>query len=204
MMNTKFFVRILCVLLAVLMVLSVIMIVIPANAVSETDIQRLKERRLELEKQLSEQETLIQSLTENKSLIIDRKAALDKRIELNRESIKVMNEKISAYEELIEEKAKEVGQAQEAEKNQSALFRKRMRAMEEGGNYSYISFLLSATSVSDFLSRLGDIDDIMHYDQKLEEELRESRSTVEKLKKEYEQVCAEQSVVRGELDAKKL
>ena len=204
MKNQKFFVRFLCVLLAALMLLSLFVMVIPVRAVTESDIQALKVRRAELEKQLAEQDVLIQSLTENRSLIIDRKAALDKRIELNRESIELMTAQINAYEELIEEKAQEYSDAKDAETAQSELFRKRMRAMEEGGSYSYISFLFSASSVSDFLSRIGDIDDIMHYDQKLEEDLRESRSTVEKLKKEYEQAQQEQSAVRDELDAKKL
>ena len=203
MKNTKFFVRMLCVLLAVLMVLSLIVMVIPARAVSEADIQRLQARRVELEKQLAEQDALIQTLTENKSLIIDRKAALDRRIELNRESLELMVEQVDAYETLIEEKAQDLADARDAESAQSDLFRKRMRAMEEGGNYSYISFLFAANSVSEFLSRISDINDIMHYDQQLEEDLRSSRARVETLKKEYEQAQQSQATIRDEMTAKK-
>ena len=203
MKNQKFFVRFLCVFLAVLMILSVIMMVIPVRAVSENDIALLKARRVELEKQLADQEELIRSLTENRALIIDRKAALDRRIELNRESIDLMNEQIDAYETLIEEKAREYADAVEAESTQSDLFRKRVRAMEEGGNYSYIAFLFAAENVSDFLSRLSDIDDIMHYDRQLEDDLRESRALVEQLKKEYVRIQEEQSAVRDELTGKK-
>ncbi len=203
MKNQKFLVRFLCVFLAVLMILSVIMMVIPVRAVSENDIALLKARRVDLEKQLAEQDELIRTLTENKALIIDRKAALDKRIELNRENIDLMNEQIDAYETLIEEKAREYADAVEAENTQSDLFRKRVRAMEEGGNYSYIAFLFAAESVSDFLSRLGDIDDIMHYDRQLEDDLRESRARVDQLKKEYVRIQEEQSAVRDELTGKK-
>ena len=56
MKNQKFFVRFLCVLLAVLMVLSVLLMVIPVRAVSQADIQLLKDRRVALEKQLAEAE----------------------------------------------------------------------------------------------------------------------------------------------------
>ena len=203
MKNQKFMVRFLCVFLAVLMILSVIMMVIPVRAVSENDIALLKARRVDLEKQLAEQDELIRTLTENKALIIDRKAALDKRIELNRENIDLMNEQIDAYETLIEEKAREYADAVEAENTQSDLFRKRVRAMEEGGSYSYIAFLFAAESVSDFLSRLGDIDDIMHYDRQLEDDLRESRARVDQLKKEYVRIQEEQSAVRDELTGKK-
>ena len=203
MKNQKFLVRFLCVFLAVLMILSVIMMVIPVRAVSENDIALLKARRVDLEKQLAEQDELIRTLTENRALIIDRKAALDKRIELNRENIDLMNEQIDAYETLIEEKAREYADAVEAENTQSDLFRKRVRAMEEGGSYSYIAFLFAAESVSDFLSRLGDIDDIMHYDRQLEDDLRESRARVDQLKKEYVRIQEEQSAVRDELTGKK-
>ena len=203
MKNQKFLVRFLCVFLAVLMILSVIMMVIPVRAVSENDIALLKARRVDLEKQLAEQDELIRTLTENRALIIDRKAALDKRIELNRENIDLMNEQIDAYETLIEEKAREYADAVEAENTQSDLFRKRVRAMEEGGSYSYIAFLFAAESVSDFLSRLGDIDDIMHYDHQLEDDLRESRARVDQLKKEYVRIQEEQSAVRDELTGKK-
>ena len=203
MKNQKFLVRFLCVFLAVLMILSVIMMVTPVRAVSENDIALLKARRVELEKQLAEQDELIRTLTENRALIIDRKAALDKRIELNRENIDLMNEQIDAYETLIEEKAREYADAVEAENTQSDLFRKRVRAMEEGGSYSYIAFLFAAESVSDFLSRLGDIDDIMHYDRQLEDDLRESRARVDQLKKEYVRIQEEQSAVRDELTGKK-
>lgn len=203
MKNQKFLVRFLCVFLAVLMILSVIMMVIPVRAVSENDIALLKARRVDLEKQLAEQDELIRTLTENRALIIDRKAALDKRIELNRENIDLMNEQIDAYETLIEEKAREYADAVEAENTQSDLFRKRVRAMEEGGSYSYIAFLFAAESVSDFLSRLGDIDDIMHYDRQLEDDLRESRARVDQLKKDYVRIQEEQSAVRDELTGKK-
>ena len=203
MKNQKFLVRFLCVFLAVLMILSVIMMVIPVRAVSENDIALLKARRVELEKQLADQDELIRTLTENRALIIDRKAALDKCIELNRENIDLMNEQIDAYETLIEEKAREYADAVEAENTQSDLFRKRVRAMEEGGSYSYIAFLFAAESVSDFLSRLGDIDDIMHYDRQLEDDLRESRARVDQLKKEYVRIQEEQSAVRDELTGKK-
>ena len=203
MKNQKILVRFLCVFLAVLMILSVIMMVIPVRAVSENDIALLKARRVDLEKQLAEQDELIRTLTENRALIIDRKAALDKRIELNRENIDLMNEQIDAYETLIEEKAREYADAVEAENTQSDLFRKRVRAMEEGGSYSYIAFLFAAESVSDFLSRLGDIDDIMHYDRQLEDDLRESRARVDQLKKDYVRIQEEQSAVRDELTGKK-
>ncbi len=203
MKNHKFYVRALCVFLAVLMVLSIVFMVIPVRAVSEADIALLQTKRHLLEEQLVQQAALIDSLTENHALIIDRKAALDRQIELNRESIELMTEEIEAYDAMIAEKEEELSAALDEEENQTELFRGRVRAMEENGNVSFLTYLFAADSISEFLSRLGDIDDIMHYDRELETHLREARGVVETAKREYEQIQLEQSVVSRELEQKK-
>ena len=201
--NQKLFVRILCVILSVLMVLSILMMVIPARAVTQADIQALEEKRAALEAELLEQAEVVRSLADNHALIIDRKAALDRQIALNRESITLLEEQLAAYDQMISVKEKELSDARTAEEEQSALFRSRMRAMEEGGNYSYFSYLFSADSITDLLARIGDINDIMHFDRQLESDLRTARAEVEELKREYEEIRLEQSSVYGELDAKK-
>ena len=203
MKNHKFYVRALCVFLAVLMVLSIVFMVIPVRAVSEADIALLQTKRHLLEEQLVQQAALIDSLTENHALIIDRKAALDRQIELNRESIELMTEEIEAYDAMIAEKEEELSAALDEEENQTELFRGRVSAMEENGNVSFLTYLFAADSISEFLSRLGDIDDIMHYDRELETHLREARGVVETAKREYEQIQLEQSVVSRELEQKK-
>ena len=82
MKNQKLFVRILCVVLSALMVLSILMMVIPVRAVSQSDIDALQEKRQALEKKLSEQSEVIDALNANSALIIERKAALDLQISL--------------------------------------------------------------------------------------------------------------------------
>lgn len=203
MKNQKLFVRILCVVLSALMVLSILMMVIPVRAVSQSEIDALQEKRQVLEQKLSEQSEVINALNANSALIIDRKAALDLQISLNRENISLMEEQIAAYDQLIREKEDELDLARTAEEEQAALFRSRIRAMEEGGNVSYYSYLFDAENIADLLGRLGDINDIMHYDQQLETELRQARAEVEELKREFEQIQLEQSAVHGELDEKK-
>ena len=190
-------------MLAVLMVLSLIMMAIPARAISESDIEAIQQKRLHLEQELEEQAALIQSLNDNHALIIVRKAALDRQIALNRESIALMEEQISVYDQMIEEKVEELSEAIRQEDSQTELLRGRLRAMEEGGNYSYYTFLFASSSFSDLLSRIGDVSDIMHYDKDLEEAFRQTRQDVERLKGEYEQVNLEQSAIRDELDEKK-
>ena len=118
---------VICIVLAVIMMLSLVITVLPAHAVDETDLERLAEKRAQLEEQLMEQEQVIQGLTENQTLIVFRKAALDKQISLNRETIALIEEQIAVYQELIDRKEEELAAATAAETEQTALLRERIR-----------------------------------------------------------------------------
>lgn len=203
MKNQKLFIRVLCVILAFLMISSFLMMIIPVRAVSQSDIQALQEKRAALEQQLAEQAKVVQALADNHALIVERKAALDRQIALNRESINLMEKELAAYDELIAAKTEELEQALADQEKQSAAYRVRLRAMEETGNTSLLHYIFRADSFSQLLSRLGDISDIMHYDRSLEEKLRVATKVAEQVKREYEQIYLEQSAVYTQLDEKK-
>lgn len=202
--SQKFFVRAICVLLAVLMALSLILMALPgdANAVSQSEIDELQSKIEMLEQQITEQQQVIDALTENKSLIVYRKAALDEQIGLNKQEIALLTEQIEILDNKIAEKEQELEEAQSAENEQSAQLRERMRIMEEKGDYDVLTFIFQAESLTDLLARIGDYSDIMRYDKELETSLRAARTDVEEIKSEYEQAQAEQALLCEELDAK--
>ncbi len=191
-----------CILLAVLMALSLILMVIPARAISESDIEEIQRKRAALAEELEQQAALIQDLSDNHALIIDRKAALDRQIALNRTDISLLEEEIQAYDTLVEEMAGRLTEARAAEVEQTEALRERMRAMEESGDYSYLEFVFAATSLPDMLSRMGDVSDMMHYDREMEQSLKDARSSVETLMADYELAQEEQAQIRGELDVR--
>ena len=199
----KTFFSVICVVLAVVMVLSLVITVLPANAVDETDLERLAEKRALLEEQLMEQEQVVQALSDNQTLIVFRKAALDKQISLNRETIALIEEQIAVYQELIDRKEDELAAATAAETEQTELLRERIRSMEENSSYSYLAFIFEAGSVPEILARAADVNDIMHYDRELEKSLQKSREDVEAIKREYETAKAEQDAINEELTARR-
>lgn len=75
--------------------------------------------------------------------------------------------------------------------------------MEETGDTTLFHYIFQADSIDQLLSRLGDVSDIMHYDQRLEEELRAAKAEAEQVKREYEQIHLEQSAVYDQLDENK-
>ena len=190
---------VICVVLAAVMVLSLVITVLPAGAVDQTDLERLAEKRAQLEEQLAEQEQIIADLSDNQTLIVYRKAALDKQISLNRETISLIEEQIDLYQDLIDKKEEELAAATAAETEQTALLRERIRSMEENGSYSYLTFIFEGDSVPEILARAADVNDIMHYDRELEKSLQKSREDVETIKREYETAQAEQDAINQEL-----
>ena len=173
-----------------------------AYAVSQSEIDDLQKKLDALEQQAQEQQDVINDLTNQKARFITRKLALDGKIEINRQMIELIGEQIKIYDEIIAEKQAELDKALEKETAQTELLRSRIRAMEENSSYSYASFIFDSSSVTELLSRIGDVNDIMHYDKALEEEYMAAREDVESIKKSYEEVRHEQELLQKELDTK--
>lgn len=173
-----------------------------AYAVSQAEIDDLQKKLDALEQQAQEQQDVINDLTSQKARFITRKLALDNKIEINRQMIELIGEQIEIYDEIIGEKQAELDKALEKETAQTELLRSRIRAMEENSTYSYASFIFDSSSVTELLSRIGDVNDIMHYDKTLEEEYMAAREDVESIKKSYEEARHEQELLQKELDTK--
>lgn len=175
---------------------------LPAYAVSQAEIDDLQKKLDALEQQAQEQQDVINDLTSQKARFITRKLALDNKIEINRQMVELIGEQIEIYDEIIAEKQAELDKALEKETAQTELLRSRIRAMEENSTYSYASFIFDSSSVTELLSRIGDVNDIMHYDKTLEEEYMAAREDVESIKKSYEEARHEQELLQKELDTK--
>ena len=174
-----------------------------ARADTQAQIDTVKKQLEEIKKQIDAQQGVINQLTEDKGRVADRKIAIDTKVNLTLQQIDLMRQQVEIYDGIIAEQEKELEQAQAVEQAQTELLRSRIRAMEENGNYSYVSFLFEADSFSDFLARLGDVNDIMRYDKDLEEHYMTAREDVETIKHSYEETQLAQEELVRELDAKK-
>ena len=107
----KFFIRALCVFLAVLMAFSLLLSVIPARAVNRSDIKALEEKKEELEKKSQELQDSIDAMEAQHARYIDRKAVLDQRIQCNRDEIAVIEQQIALYDQQIQETRERLAEA---------------------------------------------------------------------------------------------
>ena len=203
-MKQKKFVSITCIVLVLILLVSLVISAVgSAYAVTQSEINALKNQQKAINQQKAELQTKINGLEDEKTSAIDKKAALDEQNELARQEIELINEQIDLYDKLIERKAQELREAEKAEKEQKAALRVRMRAMEESSDISYLAVLFHATDFSDLLARLDVVSGIMKHDKELEESYIASRENVETVKAEYEATQEEQRETRVELEAKK-
>ena len=174
-----------------------------ANAVSQWEIDQLKEQQAEIGAQQDELSDQIAELEAQQATVMERKAALDEQNELTRQEIELISEQIEVYEKLIQAKEVELEEAIEAEQAQMEAYRTHLRAMEENGVISLVEILFKARSFADLLSRIDDITDIMTADKRLEDECIAARENVQTIKAEYEETQAEYEATKVELVDKK-
>lgn len=193
-----------CLILVIVLVVSLVAGAIgSAMAVSQSDIDALKNKQSSIQEQQQGIQGRISDLQGQQDSAMEQKAALDEQNELARQEIELINEQIDLYNKLIEEKAKELEAAKAEEEAQKEALRVRMRAMEEAGSLTYFSILFESNSISDLLARLDFISSIMKYDKNLEDAYIAAREHVEAVKAEYEAVLAEHEATKVELEAKK-
>ena len=198
----KIFTSIICIILALLMALSLILMVVPSDAADQSDIERLQQKIENLDQQLTEQQSVIDSLANNQALIITRKAALDGQIDTNRQLIALIEEQIAIYDELVAGIEGKLDAALATEKEQTMRLRSRMRTMEENGYSAFLTFLFKAKSMTDLLSRLADVQDVMNHDKELETLYKTAKKDVQDLMDEYSIVLKEQEALKNECDLK--
>lgn len=176
---------------------------VSAFAVTQSEIDDLRSQKADLKNQKSDIQSTINSLQGQQSDLISLKNALDEKNAITVKQILNLTEQIELHTELIEQKNVEVEQAQKTADEQLEKYKVRVRAMEEGGRYNYFEVLFGASSISEFLSLIDDIGDIMRSDKELENSYRQAVTDLKAVKAEYEEAKAEMETTKTELVALK-
>ena len=163
-MKSKTFVRVVAIVLAIILAGSVLFSAIgylTADAVSQAEIDELKQQQSELSDKKNEIQSQINSLEYEQMTALAKKEVLDEQMELTQDEIENITQQIATYDELIEQKKAEVVEAQKKENEQLELYKKRVRAMEENGIITYLAVIFEADSFSDLLGRIDFVGSTM-------------------------------------------
>ena len=206
MKNRKKLISILAGIMAVIMLLSLIVGVLPTavSAASSSEIRQqindLKEQKEEIEDQLAEVRSQYKE-NENELLdLVERKNIIDQEIGLLHTQIININEQISAFNVLIADKQDELDEAQERFDQLSQDNKDRIRTMEEEGSLTYWEVLFQANSFTDLLDRLNMVEEIAASDMRRLEDLKEAAEAVEVAQAELEVEKEALQATKDELD----
>ena len=149
----RWLIRLCSAALVALMVLPVLpnAVVLPASAVTQAEINQMKEDAAALKKQRAELQKQLKAIQADKSKALDQKALLEQQINATQAEINNIAAQITQYDQLIAQKETELAATEEKERAQYELFCKRVREMEEQGEVSYWSILFSSDDFSDLL-----------------------------------------------------
>ena len=175
----------------------------PALAVSQAEIDALEEQRDELKAQREEMQAGIDELKDQQAGVLEQKRALDEQNEVYRQELELIEEQVSLYTRLVDEKAAELEKATEAEAEQLAIYKQHVRAMEENGDYTYLSIIFGSKSLSELMSNLDMIGEIMDADKRIYDQYTAAREDAEEIKAEYEATLDALSDKQAEYEAEK-
>ena len=196
-MNNKKIISAIAIILAVLMLVTLVVGMLPASVFADGEEQdysvnpyaslaELQARKEQLGRMAEDSQNRIAELQNEQATLIEQKTAYDERDTYIREQIVITDEQIELYRGLIADKQAEVEQAKALEDEQLQRYRARVRSMEENGSYNILTLMLNAKSFASFLSGVDDIRDVMESDRRLEEQYIAAREEHERVRAEYE------------------
>lgn len=176
----------------------------PALAVSQAEIDALEEQRDTLKAERESMQADIDALKNEQAGILEQKRALDEQNEVYRQELELIEEQVSLYTRLVDEKAAELEEATAAEEEQLATYKQHVRAMEENGKYTYLSIIFGSRSLSELMSNLDMIGEIMEADKRIYDQYTAAREKAEEIKAEYEVTLEQLSEKQDEYEAEKV
>ena len=123
-----------------------------------------------------------------------QKVVIQKQIDASLEILAKIDAELAVLNEELEKKQAELDDYEK-------LYAQRVRANYEAGQTSYMEVLLSAGSFSDYLTRIDLVEQIMEYDNKLINDMKEIIASINETIAQVEAKRAEQQAAQDELDS---
>ena len=135
-----------------------------------------------LDTKIAEKKEEIAEVESNLSAAMQEVQSLVAQISTYEQAISDLNEKITTVSTEIEQTENDIAQKEKETDEKQSLLNKRLIAIYESGNTSYLDMLLTSSDLSDFLSKYYLISEIAEYDTNLIMSLKEARAELEEAK----------------------
>ena len=194
--------RILIWVLIIGMVLPTIVTLVSVSmrAVSQSDITQARKKVSDLKNKIAAVEKELNAIQSDQSALLTQKKLLDEKVNLYNDQIDVLEETISTLDGDIAQCETELSALEDNLSEKYAAFRERVRIMYEDGAASYLSVLLSANTISDFMDRAELVSAIFNRDKQLMKDIKTLMSDVELKQSELESRRFESLEMKNELE----
>ncbi|MBR5529602.1 MAG: peptidoglycan DD-metalloendopeptidase family protein [Oscillospiraceae bacterium] len=194
-------------IMALIMILSVVIGVLPYMASAATSssalkkqLDKLKQEQKEIKADIKEIQSQVDENKDKMTVLVDKKNAIDQEIFKLYQEISNINEQIATYNTLISDKNAELEDAKARLAELNKKNKERIRAMEEDGELSYWSVLFKANDFADFLDRVNMVNEIAAADKRRLDEISAVAEEISKVMAELETEKAALEVTKKELD----
>ena len=202
--HQKKIIAILALFLAFLMILPAItMIFESAGAVTQAEIDGLKNDAASLAAQKKELEKELARLKKEINSAYDQKLVVEREVMVVQEQIDNTQAIIDEYDKKIQDAETDLGEKRKAEAKHYDEFCRRVRAMEEEGTVTYWHIIFNAGSFSEMLDKAMMVSEIVEYDKAVMAAMEKARLDVEHAKTVLEESKAEQVKAKELLDGQK-
>lgn len=179
--------------------LAMLMLIFMATQVMAASYQDQKD---ELKDKVDEAKEQKDQVTSEKKDALSQIADLEDSIAKYESELRELNEKIKKIESNIKEKGEEIAKLQKDYEQKQQLLTDRLVAIYEEGQPTFLDILLSAESISDYISGTTMIQQLAEADNKQMDAVETQRKEVEKAKKELEEQKTELDTSKKSVQAK--
>ena len=141
-----------------------------------TDLQT---KQQELQNQINEATGELEDVQSDLSDNLQQVQKLDERIESSQTDLDELNTQITELQTSIDEISAKLEQEEETYNNQKNLLDKRLVAMYEEGETSYLDVILSSSSLAEFLSNYAYLSEIAKYENELLLDIQSRKKEIE-------------------------
>ncbi|MBQ7475408.1 MAG: peptidoglycan DD-metalloendopeptidase family protein [Clostridia bacterium] len=176
-------------------------LVTPSSAAEGTDskIASYEEQMNDLKKKQEEAAERINATQNDLSQAVDYKRSIDESLEITYQKMYLAENMIAELDVKIADKEAEILKQNEIIEDRREKFKKRMVSIADDGSFSYLSLLLSAGSVSEFLTLYDSVSSILAYDKRVMGELRDAKAALLAARDELEAAKTAQANTIDEL-----
>ena len=199
-MNNRKLVRLIAVILAAALALSLLVTVISYVALGaspEAELEQLQQEAEILGRKEEEAEARINAIEYEQLRVLEKKEVLDHRVVITEDVISNCERQMEVCDLVQEDLERQLEEAEVVRGEKRAALGDRVRSTEENGVISYFTMLFRASSFFDLLSRFDFLQQMLQYDEQVYAEYLKAKMDEERIRADLEALDGTREEIRA-------